>query len=117
MAAIGAKVPGHQVLNRIGNDDMASAVADTLFRDGGKDGPVYIQKAINDWRKEQNKPPISTKDGIGSETFGALKDIAANKLGAKGFLDSLADRRLDAKKGSTNYTGEAARINYHRMLP
>lgn len=95
-----------QLLGDLG-DKVGGAVADTLFKNAGKEGSKMIIKAIN-----QNLPPadrLTDPQDIGSKTYGALTNIAADKGKTKSFLESLALIRVMQEKNGKN---EMDRIYY-----
>ncbi|NVJ90810.1 MAG: hypothetical protein HWE34_04090 [Methylocystaceae bacterium] len=89
-------VPGHKVLDQIGDSNIAAAVADTLFREGGSPtkGPRVIQVAVNNYYKNMGlSTRIGTKGGFGSETRKALQNIAKDPKQHKMFLSNLSNQR------------------------
>ncbi|MBI1245761.1 MAG: hypothetical protein GC202_12205 [Alphaproteobacteria bacterium] len=83
-----SKIGGAAALDRIGNPDVASAVADTLFRSGPGKGTEMVQDAAN-----ASGADIAKDNAFGSRTLDALKDIAGSDERTRIFLDGLADRR------------------------
>ncbi len=97
---------GTQLLGDLGNK-VGGAVADTLFKNAGKEGSKMIIKAIN-----QNFPPdeqLTDPQDIGSKTYEALKKIAADRGKTKSFLESLSLIRVKDEKNGKN---EMGRIYY-----
>ena len=82
----------HGVLDRIGNDDLAAAVGDTLFREGTP-GIRMIQKSINDWRNTNGLALIGEDGAFGPQTLDALRHIGADSDRRIGFGDVLAHSR------------------------
>jgi hypothetical protein len=82
-------------LDRIGDDQAAAALADTLFRHGGgKPGNRIVQNAINDV-----VPGRVAVDGVlGNDTLAAYGELAREPATKRALLDALADRRREALK-------------------
>jgi hypothetical protein len=97
-------VRGSQILDLIGDKNTASAVADTLFRDGSGNGTTYTQKAIN---MAEGKTKVKVEDAedstFGSETFQALQEVAKDSQKRQKFLDALADQRKKAEKARNDH--------------
>ena len=112
-AGIGAGVPGHELLNRFGDRNVAAAIADTLFREGAPAGARLIQQTVNKLRATSGAgSQIETRRGFGSETFRALRDIAADPASRNRFLNLLAERRRQERSGSN---GDAVRADRYRI--
>ena len=97
---------GSQILDMIGDKNTASAVADTLFRDGSGQGTTYIQKAIN---MAEGNTKVTVEDPrnatFGSQTFQGVKDVATGSENEKRqkFLNALADQRRREEKARNDY--------------
>lgn len=103
-------VGGIKALERIGDNQAAAALADTLYRHGGVDGPRLLQQAINDV-----EPGAVPKTGfMGKQTLEAYGRLASSPETKGQLLDALADQRLDLP--GMRHGGEPARIEYFRYL-
>ncbi len=103
----GSGLAGSDMLAKIGNDNVASAAADTLFRNGTGAGAQMIQHAANVALPRNQQ--ISTSGGYGSQTQNALQTIADDPDMTQTFLDRLADLRTAA------YPNEQPRNDYFRF--
>lgn len=124
---------GFASLHRIGDQQVAAAVADPLFRLGGTGAVVgLIQDTIidvlADYPKLKSEIPTMTVDRkLGSNTVEALRLIASDPAARSQFLNSLADARgkymldhpesgwLVRKNGELVVSdGDKARMNHFR---
>lgn len=88
---------GSDMLADIGDDQVARAVADTVFRDG-PDGIATVQRALGE------KNP----DGkYGSGVHGTLKSVITDGATKQDFLERLKAERLE------RYPDETNRIEYY----
>lgn len=117
---------GRELLGAIGDKDVASAIADTNFREGSKGGPEVIQKALNKLHETTGFGKSVMVDGVfGSETFRELKNISESPQERKQFLDLLADQRKkrraekikpqSGREAMQRYKGESRRADYYRI--
>lgn len=101
-----AQVDATKLLEKLG-DKVGGAVADTLFKNAGKEGSEIIIKAINKTLPQANK--LASPSGFGSETYSALEKISRDKGKSKAFLESLAVVRVSEELNGKN---EKDRIYY-----
>ncbi|BAE53059.1 hypothetical protein amb4255 [Paramagnetospirillum magneticum AMB-1] len=95
---------GIKALESFGDAQSAAAMADTLYRHGGVDGPKLLQGAINDV-----KPGAVPKTGyMGKQTLEAYGRLASSPETKGRLLDALAKRR------TTVAPYEKARFDYYR---
>lgn len=88
-------VKGTEILGFVGNDKMASSVADILFREGTGLGSTMIMNAIKTTDPELD---IGEDNVLGSKTVSALQEIAKDPRKTRSFLEFSANsRRLDEK--------------------
>lgn len=88
------KNEGYKILGTIGDDEVAAAFADVLFRDDYMKTSRLAQKSLNAALPESEK--ISEEGGAGSDTFKALRKVAKDKKMKRIFLDKLGDLRDEA---------------------
>jgi hypothetical protein len=101
-------VGGIKALDKIGDNQAAAALADTLYRHGGVDGPRLLQQAINDVQ-----PGAVPKTGfMGSKTLEAYGRLASSPETKGKLLDALAEQRQFAVRDPN----ERARFDYYRYL-
>jgi hypothetical protein len=116
-AGKGLGVPGRKVPNHIGDERIATAISDTLTREGGPKGVPIIQKAVNRYRESiGRKDKLDVDRAFGSQTFGGVRDIV--KSGPKAretFMGLLAvERKAHRQKENPEiYKGDVARIDYY----
>jgi hypothetical protein len=105
------QVGGSAAFGRLGDAEAASAVADTLFRNGRTGGGKMIREAIN----KVTPGTLTIRGATGNalpfnETaLAAFRKIVADPAKRQGFLDALADIRI---KDSPR---EAPRYDYYRF--
>lgn len=102
------KINGHQMLDTIGDDNIARAVADALFRIGSTKGAKIIyDSTIAVLPNAENR---INDDTIGTKAFADLRRIAQNAELKRQFLDKLKEGRDEA------YPDEQPRNSYFRFL-
>ena len=101
-------VGGHDAFARIASADAAAALADTLFRHGGRGGIRLVQRAM-----VAVVPAGCAIDGrLGPKTFALYCRLAADDACCREMFERLADARLAATGG-----GERPRIDHFRFRP
>lgn len=101
-------VGGVKALDKIGDNQAAAALADTLYRHGGVEGPRLLQRAINDV-----EPGAVPKTGfMGKQTLEAYSRLASSPETKGRLLDALAEQRKLAARDPN----ERARFDYYRYL-
>ena len=111
---------GYEVLEYIGNEEAAAALADTFFRGGRgsveKGSAAWItQRAINKSLGALREPLIVEDGRFGSGSIEAFKALSSDPRTRKQLLDNLAEERRKVWEGSPNFEGEAARADHFRM--
>ncbi len=108
---------GDNVLDRIGDDEVAASIADVVFRRGGagkkRDGGVEIvQQAVNNLTSSD----LVVDGRFGPKSFEAVQTLAADPVQRRRLLDEIADVRIDKlKPKSANFAGERRRAEYFRF--
>lgn len=94
------KKNGSRLLSEFGDDSVASAFGDVVFRDGLGDAGVFVHRAL-----EKANPSLSFGNDtvLGSNAFGHLKDISGDESKRKIFLNSLANQRRKEEKDRNDY--------------
>jgi hypothetical protein len=99
-------IGGHHAFLRIASVPAAAAIADTLFRHGGRGGTRLVQRAM-----VAVEPSDCAVDGrLGPRTFDLFCRLAADPARCRALLDRLADARLGATGGR-----ERPRIDHFRF--
>jgi lysozyme family protein len=75
-------VGGLQALRDLEDDEVAAAVADTLFRHGRTGGTMILQRAINVGRMRRGDGGVVPDGGLGPQTWLALKEMARSDRSA-----------------------------------
>ena len=109
---------GENVLDRIGDDEVAASIADAVFRRGGAGtqkepgGVQIVQLAVNRIQRGRLVP-----DGrFGPKTMAAVQEFAADPVRRRRLLDAIADVRIDElKEKSSTYEGEKDRAEHFRF--
>ena len=106
---------GDNVLDHIGDDEVAASIADVVFRRGGagkkRDGGVEIvQQAVNNLTSSN----LVVDGRFMSKSFEAVQTLAADPVQRRRLLDEIADVRISKLKGD-NYVGEKRRAEYFRF--
>jgi hypothetical protein len=110
-------VSGIQVLkNKIGDKQTISAIADTVFREGGPNGTKLIQEAVNQTLADSGSSHSIDVDGdFGSGTLSEIGGLAADPITKKYFIGKLMDLREGLYAGDSNFSGEKARSDSYRV--
>lgn len=103
-------VGGLQALRDLGDDEVAAAVADTLFRHGRAGGTMILQRAINRGRMARGEGGIAPDGGLGPQTWSALKDLSRSDR--RKLLGEIAEMRSSGGKVDR----ERARFNYFQYV-
>lgn len=93
-------VNGTGILGFLGNDKIASSVADVLFREGTGLGSTMIMKAI---KATDPALDIGAHNVLGSKTVSALQEIAKDHRKTRNFLEFTANRRRIEEKARNDY--------------
>jgi len=102
---------GHRVLSKIGDEEAAAALADTIFVHESDRRGRLIQKAVN-----AVAPGAVQEDNVvGSRTIAAYARLARDPAMRRRLLDALADLRIDAVRGRPDEKGLRERINHFRF--
>ncbi|MFO1128842.1 MAG: hypothetical protein U1E66_10495 [Rhodospirillales bacterium] len=101
-------IGGHPAFPSIASPLAAAALADTLFRHGGRGGTRLVQRAV-----VAVAPAACAVDGrMGPKVFALFCRLVADAGGCVTLLERLADARLAATGG-----GERPRFDHFRFRP
>ncbi|KAA0687163.1 hypothetical protein [Azospirillum brasilense] len=103
-------VGGRRALDKIGNDEAAAALADTLFRFGRSRGTEIIQDAMNRVFRENGYPEMPTDGQMGPGTLAAHSYLAGDGKLAERLSYYLVNRRIEQLGSQKNK--EEDRSNY-----
>jgi len=110
----GREIAGRELLDRVGDPFAAIALSDTLFRHGLAEGPLVLQRAINDVQRNVGRPPeelVEVDGGMGRETFDAYARLAQDPATRDKLLDQVAKwRKIEKDSG-----GDIDRAEFFRF--
>ena len=108
---------GDNVLDRIGDEEVAASIADVVFRRGGKgkkrDGGVEIvQQALNNLRASK----LMVDGRLGNATMKAIQALTADPTERRRLLNEIATVRIDKlDRDSPTLAGERSRAEHFRF--
>jgi len=100
------RIGGFQALDSLRDEEVAAALFDTMFRNGGRGGPTAIQNAINTVAPGR----VAFDGSMGQVTFEAYRELTSDCRTRQAMLAALAEER---KK---QYPDEEARFDHFRFV-